>query len=157
MSLDKEKLNQLFNDGWDAKIEGNNEHSKKCFQRIISEVDLKYSYEYIDSFNGLGSMAFEEGDLAKAKEYYQKAVDLISNYLGKDWQKKKLEWKIIENRPYLRALHGLCLVEWRNKNFKEAGKLAELLLKICSNDNLGLRFIIDEIKQEKEWKEDEEI
>lgn len=152
MSLSKEELNRLFNEGWDAKIEGNHKYAKKCFQKIIFEVDPGYAYEFVDSFNGLGNIAFEEGDLVRAKEYYQKAVELISNY---NWQSKKIEWEIIENRPYLRALHGLCLVEWRNKNFKEAEGLAKLLLKICPNDNLGVRFIIDEIKQKKEWKEEE--
>jgi tetratricopeptide (TPR) repeat protein len=157
MSLSKEKLNQLFNEGWDAEIEDDYKKAKECFKKIIAEVDPMYAYEYVDSFNGLGTMAFEEGNLLKAKEYYKTAFDLIFNYLGKDWQKKKLKWEIIENRPFLRAIHGLCLCEWRTKNFKKAEELAELLLKICPSDNLGVRFIIDEIKQRKEWEEDEEI
>lgn len=151
MALSKEELNRIFNNAWDAKIDGDYETAKELFQRIISKVNPKFAYEYVDSFNGLGNVAFDEGLLSKAKEYYQKGVDLISKYCGKNWKKKRMEWGIIENRPYLRAIHGLCLCEWRDKNFKEAEDLASLLLKICPNDNLGVRFIIDEIKSHKKW------
>ncbi len=81
---------------------------------------------------------------------YKAAVDIVERNLPDDFNGIFL-WGHIENRPYLRALNGLCLILWRQDKFGEALNIAEKLLRICPVDNLGIRFIIDNIKNHEEW------
>ena len=56
-----------------------------------------------------------------------------------NWQKSKLPWGIMENRPFLRALFQLANVYADNGNFEQACLKGEKLLQVCPNDNLGIR------------------
>lgn len=56
-----------------------------------------------------------------------------------NWQKSKLPWGIMENRPFLRALFQLANVYADNMSFDEACEQGERLLQVCPNDNLGMR------------------
>ncbi len=64
-----------------------------------------------------------------------------------------LMWSWINNRPYLRALHGLCLALWKTEAFEDAGRIAEQMLRLCPTDNLGGRFLIDDINKHKRWED----
>lgn len=63
-------------------------------------------------------------------------------------------WSELNNRPYLRALHGLCLVAWRLGNFAEAEQVARKMLRLNPPDNQGARFLIEQIMQGEPWTED---
>jgi tetratricopeptide (TPR) repeat protein len=149
--LSKEELNEIFNSAWDLRIEGNNKEAKRLFEEIIKNGNPKYFYEYFDSFNGLGNIYFDQNDLDKAEECYKVVFQNIQKHFGKDWKNKKIEWEEINNRPFLRGAHGLGLVYWRKKKFKDALEIFQALLKISPNDNLGVRFIINDIKNHQEW------
>lgn len=56
-----------------------------------------------------------------------------------NWQKSKLPWGIMENRPFLRALFQLANVYADNGSFERACEQGEKLLQVCPNDNLGMR------------------
>lgn len=56
-----------------------------------------------------------------------------------DWQKSKLPWGIMENRPFLRALFQLTNLYADNGQFERAVIESEKLLQVCPNDNLGIR------------------
>ncbi|ADY12570.1 hypothetical protein [Sphaerochaeta globosa] len=63
-------------------------------------------------------------------------------------------WSELNNRPYLRALHGLCLVEWRKDNFGEAEQIARKMLRLNPPDNQGARFLIEMIQKREPWREE---
>ncbi len=63
-------------------------------------------------------------------------------------------WSELNNRPYLRSLHGLCLVEWRMGNFAEAEQIARKMLRLNPPDNQGARFLIEQIMKGEPWTED---
>jgi len=63
-------------------------------------------------------------------------------------------WSELNNRPYLRALHGLCLVAWKLGNFAEAEQVARKMLRVNPPDNQGARFLIEQIMQGEPWTED---
>jgi len=117
--------------------------------------DLWGNYpECIDALVHIGNMYFDnECYLNRLYNCYKVAVDIVERNLPKDFDGMFL-WGHLENRPYLRALHGLCLVLWRQKKFEEAFNIAKKLLRICPTDNLGIRFIIDNTKNHEEWTED---
>ena len=64
-----------------------------------------------------------------------------------------LLWSLIDNRPFLRCMHGYGLCLWKLKQFKEAEKVFERMLWLNPPDNQGVRFIIYHIKDKKPWRE----
>jgi hypothetical protein len=65
-----------------------------------------------------------------------------------------LPWPNIDNRPFLRCMHGYGLSLWRLKRFREAAKIFERMLWLNPSDNQGIRFLIDDVKDEKSWRKD---
>ena len=110
--------------------------------------------ECIDALVHLGSLYFEKKDsLNHCYNCYKVAVEIVKKSLPKDFDGIIL-WGFIENRPYLRALNGYCFTLWRQQQFEEALAVAEKLYRICPSDNLGIRFIIDKIRNHEEWSEE---
>ncbi|MHB1276426.1 MAG: nucleotidyl transferase AbiEii/AbiGii toxin family protein [Candidatus Humimicrobiaceae bacterium] len=65
-----------------------------------------------------------------------------------------LLWPLIDNRPFLRCMHGYGLCLWKLKRFEEAEKVFEQMLWLNPPGNQGVRFIIYPIKDKKPWRED---
>ena len=139
-----------FYDGSDLLESGNREKSIICFKKAL-EIDE----EYVDACNGMGNAYFYD-DLQKAKQHYQKAFDLTKKHFKNQWP-ITIEWDIIENRQYLKAMHGLGLIYWREGNFEEAKKLFMLMLRLNNNDNQGARYLVATILEGRTWEEDEKI
>ncbi len=119
--------------------------------KILTNLWEEYS-ECIDALVHLGHLLFDqEIFLNRAFNCYKVAADIVERSLSQDFDGIFL-WLFLENRPYLRALHGLFLVLWRKKEFEKSYKIAKRLLRICPSDNLGVRFIIDKIQNHEEWK-----
>lgn len=66
-----------------------------------------------------------------------------------------LPWGLIDNRPYLRSLHGLGLCLWRLGQTEEALKLFNRMMWLNPVDNQGIRFLIEEIEQGETWTDSE--
>jgi hypothetical protein len=88
-----------------------------------------------------------------AENCYLAAIAIAEKKLPPDLDGMAL-WSWIENRPYLRALHGYCILLWSLGRFTEAEKVACKLLRLNPPDNTGVRFIIDDIHNKKTWTED---
>ena len=139
-----------FYDGTDFLQSGNKEKAIICFKKAL-EIDAGY----VDAYNGMGNIYFYS-DLEKAKQYYQKAYDLTKKHFNNQWP-IIIEWGIIENRQYLRAMHGLGLILWREGKFNEAKGLFMLMLRLNNNDNQGARYIVADILEGMTWEESEKI
>ncbi|MFP4364989.1 MAG: tetratricopeptide repeat protein [Spirochaetia bacterium] len=112
--------------------------------------------ECIDALVHIGESYMESsGDwLQNALNCFITSIHIAEKNLPKDFDGVML-WECLENRPYLRALHGLCLTYWRMKEFDKAQKTARKMLRICPGDNIGVRFIIDPIAEHQEWREED--
>jgi hypothetical protein len=64
-----------------------------------------------------------------------------------------LLWGHINNRPFLRCLHGYGLCLWRMGRFNEAGRVFERMLWLNPPDNQGVRFLIEEVRARKMWED----
>ncbi|MBA84929.1 MAG: hypothetical protein CML60_05835 [Rhodobacteraceae bacterium] len=56
-------------------------------------------------------------------------------------------WSVTRTRPYMRGLHTLALALWENGRSRardEAIEIAQKMLRICPNDNIGVRFLLPE-------------
>lgn len=128
----------------DYKNCGDYDNAYKILNKILRE-DLRC----IDAHVHLGNFAFGEGRsryyVRIALKHYTVGVSLGNYFLG-DGFKGKLPWGWINNRPYLRALHGQCISYWALDQFKDAIKVARQILKLNPPDNQGVRFLIPDLK-----------
>jgi hypothetical protein len=62
-----------------------------------------------------------------------------------------LPWGHIDNRPFLRCMHGFGLCLWRLKRFEEAEHVFERILWLNPSDNNGVRFLIDDVRARTLW------
>ncbi|MBM3199405.1 tetratricopeptide repeat protein [Candidatus Woesearchaeota archaeon] len=109
---------------------------------------LKLDKNYVDAYNGLGTAYFYT-DAGKSEHYYRKAYLLTKKKFPK-WP-KKIEWGVLENRQYLRAIHYYGLMLWRKSNFKKAMGLFKLLLNLNPNDNQGARYLVAALYEGYAW------
>jgi hypothetical protein len=63
-----------------------------------------------------------------------------------------LPWGWIDNRPFLRCMHGFGLCHWRLGRFEEAAHIFNRMLWLNPSDNQGVRFLIDDIRSKVPWK-----
>jgi len=111
---------------------------------------LEMDDEYIDAYNGIGNVYFWQ-NAAKAKENYQKAYSLtLKRFKGN--LPVRLEWGILENRQYLRAMHGHGLLLWRENKSGEAMEIFKLMLKLNPGDNQGIRYLVAAIYEGLSWE-----
>lgn len=61
-----------------------------------------------------------------------------------------LPWGHIDNRPFLRCMHGYALCLWRLRKFSEAGRVMERMLWLNRSDNQGVRFVIGEVRADRD-------
>jgi len=62
-----------------------------------------------------------------------------------------LGWGWIDNRPFLRCLHGLTISSWRLQQYGEAEELCRALLWLNPADNQGERELLSEIGAGAPW------
>jgi hypothetical protein len=62
-----------------------------------------------------------------------------------------LPWGLIDNRPFLRCLHGYGLCLWRLGHVAEAAPVFERMLWMNPSDNQGERFNLASVRQGREW------
>jgi hypothetical protein len=63
-----------------------------------------------------------------------------------------LPWGHIDNRPFLRCMHGYGQCLWRLGQFAEASQIFDRMLWLNPSDNQGVRFLIDDICAKRTWE-----
>jgi tetratricopeptide (TPR) repeat protein len=63
-----------------------------------------------------------------------------------------LPWGRLDNRPFLRCLHGLCISLWRLARFDEATAAAESLLWLNPADHQGASEIVADLRARRPWR-----
>ena len=63
---------------------------------------------------------------------------------------------MLDNRPFLRCLHGYGLCLWRFGRMRDAEKIFTRMLWLNPTDNQGARFNLYDVKEGKAWHEEEE-
>ena len=64
-----------------------------------------------------------------------------------------LPWGLIDNRPFLRCLHGFGLCLWHLERFEEAGRIFDRMLWLNPSDNQGVRFLVDRVRAKNTWED----
>lgn len=73
---------------------------------------------------------------------YQAAVAVGERALPSDFD-GVLPWSMVDNRPFLRGLHGLGVCMWNLWDAASARSVFQRLLRLNPDDNQGIRFLLD--------------
>lgn len=95
----------------------------------------------LDAHAHLGWLAFEFS-AKRALPNYQTGVAIAERSLPEGFS-GVLPWGLIDNRPFLRCLHGLGLCHWRLDRYDEATAVFESLIWLNPTDNQGARDLVE--------------
>jgi hypothetical protein len=113
---------------------------------------LKKDDRCLDAYAHLGNWHFEYDDLNKAKNFYKMGVAIALKSMGKKAD-GVFPWGFIENRPFLRCLHGLGITYYRQRKVIDALPIFEKMIWLNPRDNQGARFLINSMINGVEWKD----
>ena len=108
----------------------------------------------LDAHAHMGTWTFQHSP-EFALSHYQLGVAIGELSLGKDFE-GVLPWGFIDNRPFLRCMHGYGLSLWRLGIFRAARETFERMLWLNPEDNQGVRFIIPEVIRKVRWEDSAE-
>ncbi len=105
----------------------------------------------LDAHAHLGNFDFDDGP-KDAIRHYEVGVRIGELSLGPDFD-GLLPWGHIDNRPFLRCMHGFGLCLWRIGRFGEAERIFERMLWLNPSDNQGVRVLLGEVRSKTTWKD----
>jgi hypothetical protein len=114
-------------------------------QRILMEL-LAKDLRCLDAYSHLGLFHFDLPTFRKSVRYFEVGTRIGELSLGANFN-GVLPWSLIDNRPFLRCLHGYALCLWRDGEFEAAARELERLLWLVPTDNLGVRFILEKVRK----------
>jgi hypothetical protein len=115
---------------------------------------LSIDIRCIDAHAHLGNLMFKMFPNT-ALEHYRVGVAIGELSLPKNFS-GALPWGHLNNRPYLRALHGMGLCLWRLNKTAEALAVFERILWLNPPDNQGVRACWADVRDGEPWVDDEE-
>ncbi|PJA15100.1 MAG: hypothetical protein COX65_04610 [Elusimicrobia bacterium CG_4_10_14_0_2_um_filter_56_8] len=119
---------------------------------------LEADWRVLDAHTHLGNWVFGEEpgkwQAEQARRHYAAGVAIGELALGPDF-KGVLPWGRINNRPFLRCLHGLGLCFWALGDLQAAGKIFKRMLWLNPGDNQGARFCLLETSAGTSYAESE--
>ncbi len=89
-----------------------------------------------------------------ALSHYEVGVRIGYLSLGDDFD-GVLAWGLLDNRPFLRCLHGYGLCLWRLDRWQEAERVLERMLWLNPSDHQGVRGVLPEVRAREAWVDDE--
>ncbi len=104
----------------------------------------------LDAHAHLGNFVFDHSP-KEAVRHYEVGLRIGELSLGNGFDGVLL-WGHIDNRPFLRCMHGYGLCLWRLGHHDEAGRVFEKMLWLNPSDNQGVRFLVDAVRAGQAWK-----
>jgi hypothetical protein len=105
----------------------------------------------LDAHAHLGNLVFFHRP-DEAECHYEMGVSIGALSLGKSFD-GVLPWGHIDNRPFLRCLHGLGLCAWRLGDQRAASAIFRKMLWLNPSDNQGARFNLAALEAGRTWEE----
>ena len=105
----------------------------------------------LDAHAHLGNFVFDHRP-KDAIRHYEVGVRIGELSLPPDFD-GLLPWGHVDNRPFMRCLHGYGLCLWRLERFEEAERVFDRMLWFNPSDNQGVRFLIEEVRAKTAWED----
>ena len=106
----------------------------------------------LDAHSHLGNFVFNRRP-EDAIRHYEAGFRIGELSLSKEFS-GVLPWGCIDNRPFLRCMHGFGLCLWRLGRFEEAESIFDRMLWLNPSDNQGVRLVIGQVRAGAAWKDD---
>ena len=130
----------------DLKDVGDLPGAKKILMELC-QTDLRC----LDAHSHLGNLVFNSRP-KDAIRHYEVGLRIGELSLGADFD-DVLAWGHIDNRPFLRCMHGYGLCLWRLGRLDEAESIFDRMLWLNPSDNQRIRFLIDEVRTGAAWED----
>jgi hypothetical protein len=131
----------------DLKDAGDTAGAQDILAKML-EADLRC----LDAHAHLGNIAFRHSP-RWALSHYEVGVRIGELSLGAGFD-GVLAWGLIDNRPFLRCMHGYGLSLWRLDRWEEAEQLFERMLWMNPSDNQGIRGSLPDVRAREPWMDD---
>lgn len=105
----------------------------------------------LDAHAHLGNLYFDTRP-EDAIRHYEVGLRIGELSLGGAFE-GLLPWGCIDNRPFLRCMHGYGLCLWRLGRFQEAERIFDRMLWLNPSDNQGVRLLIGHVRVRRPWEE----
>lgn len=105
----------------------------------------------LDAHAYLGNLEFDDRP-AQALRHYEVGMEIGALSLGEAFD-GVLPWGLIDNRPFLRCMHGVGICLWRLGKPREAAAVFSKMLWLNPGDNQGARFNLAAIEAGQPWDE----
>ncbi len=126
---------------------------RKAALKILMEL-CQADLRCLDAHSHLGNFYFDSFP-GKAIRHYEMGLRIGELSLGPGFE-GLLHWGLIDNRPFLRCMHGYGLCLWRLGRFGEAERIFNKMLWLNPSDNQGARFLIEDMNAGTPWEECQE-
>lgn len=136
---------------------GNYKEALKIMEKLLT-ADLRC----LDAHAHLGNWDFNRTNepckmtIDRARRHYEVGFRIGELSLGSNFN-GVLPWACIDNRPFLRCMHGYGLSLWRLGQSEEAREVFERMLWLNPSDNQGIRFLLADIDEGKTWYESTDV
>lgn len=107
----------------------------------------------LDAHAHLGNLVFDTRP-EDAIRHYEVGFRIGKLSLGKGFD-VVLPWRCIDNRPFLRSMHGYGLCLWRLERFQDARNIFDRMLWLNPSDNQGVRFLSGDVAASVAWEDSE--
>jgi hypothetical protein len=131
----------------ELKDDGDTRGARKVLMELCRQ-DLRC----LDAHAHLGNMVYQRQPEIAVK-HYEVGVRIGELSLEEGFD-GVLPWGMIDNRPFMRCMHGYGIALWRLRRFKEAEEVFRRMLMLNPPDNQGVRFLIDKVVKKEPWRED---
>ena len=137
-----DSLMDKFGAGCEFYEQGNLDQAERVFKEVLAQMP-----DHLDAIHHLALVLLERNLLDQAHDLWNQAVSIGQKAFSQDFKlgRDRLEWGWLENRPFLRCLHGLALARYQEGRIEEALRLFQELLYLNPNDNQGVRAMAEEI------------
>lgn len=104
----------------------------------------------IDAWGHLGLIAFDTRGPGRARELYETGVAIGECSLP-DGFSGVLPWGWVDNRPFLRCLHGLGLCAWRQRRWGESEMVFTARVWLDPTGSLDALACLDAVRGRRRW------
>ena len=111
---------------------------------------LAWDPRCLDAHAHLGLLAFDAGDVEAALAHYAAGVWVAEQSLPDPFD-GVLWWGWVDNRPFLRCLHGLMISAWRLGDLEQGETLCWGLLWLNPGDHLGASDLLAKLIAGEPW------
>jgi tetratricopeptide (TPR) repeat protein len=136
--LELDSVYEDFDRGCELLEQGSISQAEKLFRDVVHKAPL-----HIDALHHLAIILDGMGKSKEARKLWNKGVEIGRSAFPKKFESgDQLDWSWLENRPFLRCLHGLATATLSDGDIVKATNIFEELISFNPNDNQGIRELL---------------